>query len=130
VDKGRGDQTEGIILAHLLRLGKVVLLPFGNSQRYDLVIDEGGGRFTRAQCKTAWRHPGRLVFNACSVHARTGKKTGYVDHADVFLVYSHDTDKVYYIPVRDVGTTEVTLRLEPSKNNQTKNVRYAKDYEI
>jgi hypothetical protein len=38
--------------------------------------------------------------------------------------------KVYLIPVDEVGASHVTLRLIQSKNNQEKNVRRAKDYEL
>ena len=38
--------------------------------------------------------------------------------------------KVYLVPVDEVGTTRAHLRLEPSKNNQEKNVRWASDYEL
>ena len=37
---------------------------------------------------------------------------------------------VYVIAVDEVGASHVTLRLAPSKNNQEKNVRWAKDYEL
>ena len=39
--------------------------------------------------------------------------------------YSAELNKVYLVPVEDVGTTRAHLRLEPSKNNQEKNVRWA-----
>jgi PD-(D/E)XK endonuclease len=52
--KATSERSEGIVLGELMKLGKVVLFPFGNNQRYDLVIDEGDGRFVRVQVKTAW----------------------------------------------------------------------------
>jgi uncharacterized protein YqeY len=48
--KSLGEKTLAIILAQLLKQDKKVLLPFGDNQRYDLVIDEGG-QFIRARCK-------------------------------------------------------------------------------
>jgi hypothetical protein len=39
-------------------------------------------------------------------------------------------DKVYLIPVDQVGITRTHLRLAPPKNNQEKYVRWAKDYEL
>lgn len=50
--KSVGEITEGIVLAKMLRLGYVALIPFGNNQRYDLVVDKGDGAFIRGQCKT------------------------------------------------------------------------------
>lgn len=37
--KSIGERSEAMALAHFLQLGWVVLLPFGDNQRYDLVID-------------------------------------------------------------------------------------------
>ena len=48
----KGERSEAAILKALVSSGRVVLMPWGASQRYDFVIDEGGGRFTRVQCKS------------------------------------------------------------------------------
>ena len=50
--KDVGEISEGMVLAALLRARKIVLRPFGDNQRYDLVVDEDG-TFVRIQCKTA-----------------------------------------------------------------------------
>jgi hypothetical protein len=49
--KAVGEKTEAIILAELIRNDLVVLLPFGDNQRYDFVVDNHG-EFIRIQCKT------------------------------------------------------------------------------
>src|SRR6266851_7229049 len=48
----KGAQSEAAILYALVASGRTVLMPWGGSQRYDFVIDEGDGHFTRVQCKT------------------------------------------------------------------------------
>lgn len=104
-----GDRSEGQVLAALLKAGKVVLMPFGDNQRYDIVIDEKG-RFGRIQVKT-----GRLLKNGAirawttSSARRGGKRRGYVDEADYFAIYCPENDKVYMMPVRQVGQPRVTL---------------------
>ena len=52
----------------------------------------------------------------------------YRGQCDYFAVYCEQLNKVYLIPVDQVGTTRAHLRLVPAKNNQEKNVRWAKDY--
>ena len=37
--KAIGETTEAVILAHLVRRGDSVSLPFGNTQRYDMIVD-------------------------------------------------------------------------------------------
>lgn len=128
--KSTGEKTQAIILAHLVKNDKKVLLPFGDNQRYDMVIDEDG-EFIRAQCKTAWKRSDDVIaFNACSVDWYKRVRRSYLNEIDIFLVYSPDTNKVYQIPIDEISRTEIYLRLSPTRNGQTKGVRWAKDYEI
>ena len=41
---------------------------------------------------------------------------------------SPDTDAVYLVPITDVPDRGACLRVKPTKNNQAKGVRWAKDY--
>lgn len=127
--KAVGERSEGIVLAELMRLGCVVLLPFGNNQRYDLVIDENSN-FVRVQVKTAWFETGSVCFKVNSVNAFTGKRTGYVDAADVFMAYSPHTDCVYRVPVAECGTSAVSLRVDPMRTPRRYATRWACDYEL
>ena len=54
----------------------------------------------------------------------------FIGQADYFAVYVEQLDKVYLLMVDDVGLGHATLRLAPSKNNQEKNIRWAKDDEL
>ena len=132
----KGEITESIVLARLVQLGYECLLPWGYDHRYDIAIDDNG-KLVRIQCKTAryvekW---GCLEFNTAITYARVGGKPhvrkGYQGEADYFGVYSPDIGKIYLVPVGDVPTcSKAILRLHPTKNNQAKGVRWAKDYEI
>jgi hypothetical protein len=42
-------------------------------------------------------------------------------------VYCPDTDAVYLVPITDVPDRGACLRAKPTKNNQAKGVRWAKD---
>jgi hypothetical protein len=104
-------------------------MPFGDNQRYDLVVDKGDGAFERIQCKTARIKTGCVSFWACSANGFTYAKRGYAGEADVFMVYCPDNDKIYRVPVGDVGATSVRLRVAPAKSNFS-TIRWAKDYEV
>ncbi len=130
--KDKGNITEAIVLAELIKRGKKVLLPFGDNLRYDLLIDNEDETFTRVQCKTARLLPGETNIefaSSSSQYQRGGERHGYKNQADVFAVYSPDTDKIYWVPVNEVGPTSVSLRLKPSKKNFGY-IRWARDYEI
>jgi hypothetical protein len=128
--KSIGERSEAIILAEFLKAGYVVLLPFGDNQRYDMVIDING-TFLRVQCKTARlvRDGAALSVPTASTYAhRGGVRKDYRDTADLFAAYSPDTQQVYILPVAEVGASEVWLRLTPALNGQTKSVRFAADH--
>ena len=131
-----GDQTEAMVIARLVQAGKCVLLPFGENQRYDLVLDEGD-RFVRVQCKTGRVRNGAIRFNTCSSSYHHPSNQGmkfyqhnYVGQADLFGVYCPDNDRVYLVPVADVGVRQGFLRVDASRNNQSAGVRWARDYEV
>jgi hypothetical protein len=127
--KPTGSITEGIVLSALLRQGKTVLVPFGYNTRYDLLVDEGNGKFTKIQCKTGrlTKDKSCIMFDACSSNWK-GTKKNYIGEVDYFgVAYS---GKVYLFPV-GTHTSRVQLRLTPPKkldNNVV--INWAKDYEI
>ena len=108
-----------------------MLQPFGDNQRYDLVVEDGG-KFLRIQCKTGRVTPkGSLDFATCSSQAHRGRgRQDYRGQIELFGVYSPELDKVYLVPVDAVPITHASLRLRPSGNNQTTGTRWAKDYEL
>jgi len=131
-----GEITEAVAMAEFVKAGFPVLLPFGENQRYDMVI-EADGRFLRVQCKTARlirnasgaAGSNVLAFNATS-HDGHRARQSYRDQADVFAVYSPHTKQVYVLGVNEVGETTVWLRLTPAKNNQSVGVRYAEEHTL
>jgi len=44
-----GDCSQAYIMAKLLEIGYSVLTPFGDNQRYDLVIEDAEGQLWRVQ---------------------------------------------------------------------------------
>jgi len=129
-----GEISEAAIIARFLQLGYVVLTPYGGSQRYDLVIEDVEGQFWRVQCKTARiEDDGTVVAFDTANHNYALKNKQwrhYRGQCDYFAVYNEALNKVYLIPVDQVGTTGAVLRLAARKNNQAKNIFWAKDYEL
>jgi len=129
-----GDISEAAIIARFLQLGYVVLTPYGGNQRYDLVIEDAEGQFWRIQCKTGRIDEGSTAirFNTAirNVTGKNKQSRNYRGHCDYFAVYNEALNKVYLVPVDQVGTTSAALRLTTRKNNQEKNTLWAKDYEL
>jgi hypothetical protein len=132
--KAIGNATEAVVLAEFVKAGFKVLVPFGEDNRYDLVI-EAGDRFLRVQCKTAspcgWNGDRScLRFHGYSHRFAAGKFDGreaYRGQADLFAAYAPSTGQVYVLAVDEVPETDVWLRLAPARNGQHSGVRMAAD---
>src|SRR5262245_23409749 len=130
-----GAISQAKVMAALVEAGKVVLAPCVNVVRYDLVIEEQG-QFYRVQCKTGRLFRGAIYFRPHSLRAAK-RETGWVRrvidynvHVDYFGVYCPDNGGVYLVPIADTSLRCCSLRVTPAKNNQSKRVRWAKDYEV
>ena len=127
--KAVGERSEAMVLAALLKEGFPVLIPFGDNQRYDLVVETAQG-FIRVQVKTGGYRRGAVCFWSCSSEAHRGRsRRGYRGEAEVFGVYCPYLNRVYFVPVAAAPQRQVVLRVEPSGNRQAKNVRRAQEYE-
>jgi hypothetical protein len=131
-----GEISLSQVLAALVQMGKRVWLPFGDSNRSDLLIEEEDGRIIRVQSKTGRLVRGAIIFPASSMHApsRTGlaktMRRAYRGQVDMFGVYCPATRKVYLVPVADVCDNWGHLRVSQPLNNQRANIRWASDYEL
>ena len=141
---------ETAVLNRLVHLGYEVLLPWSQDLGYDLAYyieteERHFGFFThkesqlvRVQCKLAWlSKDGSCVLFNTSTASFGGpdvwkkKRSGYRGRADWFGAYSSDTGKVYMVSVWEAPDAgHMILRLSPTRNNQSKGVKWAKDYEI
>ena len=126
----KGNLSEAKIVAKLLELNKLVFKPVGEGYRYDLLIDNSDGTYTRVQCKTA-----RLNRSGCIIFAtgsrgghNKSKNKGYHNEADVFMIYSKHTDKVYLVPVENASKSSMMLRITKPKK-VIDNIKWADDYE-
>lgn len=122
-----GAQAELAVASALNNAGLLVLLPFFKAHsRVDLVYENSAGVLRRVQCKSAHQLNDNIAFYACS-HTG-GVERGYIGEVDEFGVYSPATGLVYMVPVEDVPGRFATLRLTPTRNNQSRRVRWAETY--
>ncbi len=129
----KGAIAEAAIITEAVKLGVVVLRPFPEGRRYDLVFDIDHELF-RVQCKWGRRKDGVIV-----VHTGTCRHTpkGYIrttygaDEIDAIAVYCGDTDECYWLPIAEVaGRSVVHLRLTPTANSQVIAIKYASEYTL
>jgi hypothetical protein len=122
------------VIAALTLQGKRILVPLGDYQRYDLVIEEEDGRFLRVQCKNGHLINGAIVFHCTSVDSRSvpGRcvRKKYAGQIEFFGVFCPENGKCYLIPADAVTGYYCYLRVDPPRNGQKTRIRWAKDYEL
>lgn len=126
--KWKGETAEAIVIAELLKREIPVSIPFGENQRYDLIMDLSG-KLYKVQVKSVRWLDGKVEVRKKSKGRRKGKaySKDYVGEIDFFLLYCYELDKVYML---EVNTKIDCLRVNPPKNNQKKGIHWAKDYEL
>jgi PD-(D/E)XK endonuclease len=127
--KQLGERSQAYIIARLLEVGYIVLTPYGDSSRYDPVIEDAENRFWRVQCKTAWvegEDNGYIKFATTSLrsHSMNGKvqysRAKYTGQIDFFAVYSHEQHKTCLIPANQATGNTMRLRLTYRRTTRRK----------
>ena len=104
-----GEHAEAFIVAKLMECRYIVLIPFGNSQRYDLVIEDNDCHFWRIQCKSGRYRGGAIIFDTSLVmneYRRNWERKSYRGEVDFFAVYSKDFGKVYLVSIDEGSDPE------------------------
>lgn len=128
--KDKGDKGTGNVIADLLSKGIQVCLPLSEHLPFDLIAVKQNGSLLKVSVKYRTLTKG-CVYVAFSssysdshgVHTKAVNK----DLIDLLAIYCPETKEVYYVTPSEFDKS-VTLRIEESKNNQTKGVNLAKDY--
>lgn len=128
--KDKGDKGIGNVIADLLSKGIQVCLPLSEHLPFDLIAVKQNGSLLKVSVKYRTLTKG-CVYVAFSssysdshgVHTKAVNK----DLIDLLAIYCPETKEVYYVTPSEFDKS-VTLRIEVSKNNQTKGVNLAKNY--
>ena len=130
-----GSLTELQCITRFYELGYPVSIPYGDSEKYDFIIDVNG-KLYRLQCKHANPHldaEGKVDY----IGIKTVWQSGYtrnnpiqrhkytLEDCDFFVTFWEG--KCYIIPVEECSN-EKRLRIIPPKNGQIKGINFLKDY--
>lgn len=129
----KGDITELEVLTYMTKLNYQISIPFGDKDRYDQIWDING-HLLRIQVKTSrfsQQNGDCIIFKCMSAKVKLNGNVEYKqytkDEIDYFATYWND--RCYLVPVEECGT-EKRLRFDHPKNNQTKGINFAIDYEV
>jgi PD-(D/E)XK endonuclease len=131
--KAKGDLAELKVATDLRARGYKIAFPYGEDWDFDLIVCRAGA-LERVQVKYARSDGAKLVVR-CRSHSLTNGRVRSTKRytatmIDWLAVYDNSTERVFYIPAADLGAgmSEMTLRLEPARNNQIRGVRPAARY--
>ena len=128
-----GNLTELQCATRLYELGCAVSIPFGNSEKYDLIIDIND-KLYKIQCK----HSSEYTDENGEVEYIKFKTTWPSHNANSWTQYKYKENEIdffatfyngecYLIPQSECSN-EKRLRIKVPKNNQTKGISFLKDY--
>jgi hypothetical protein len=129
----KGSIAEAAIVAAAVKLGVGVYRPVNEGLPCDLIFDIAG-RLLRVQCKWVVRR-GDVVVITCRTCRRTRngylRRTYTTDDVDAIAAYCPEIDACYLVPIDHFpGRPLISLRLQPTRNNQRTGVNWASDYEL
>ena len=131
--KKLGNLTELQCMTYLYGLGYSISVPFGNADKYDLVLDvndklykiqikhsseyvDMNGEAEYIKFKCTWQS------HNTQGYARTKYQTNEVDFFATFY-----NGQCYLVPVEECSTEKI-LRIRPPKNNQRKGISFLEEY--
>lgn len=128
--KAIGDETEARAITTLITAGYSISVPFGDNDKYNLVVDDDGDLY-RIQCKTAWTNkPETMRFNTHSQTTKNGRyhEQTYDGEVDAFFVYYPVNETFYWIDAADATEQKMELRFEARIDHPSMN--WAEAYEF
>jgi hypothetical protein len=128
--KSVGDETEAKALSTLVARDYSVSVPFGDNDKYDLVVDDGTDLY-KVQCKTGWSNkPDTFRFNTHTQTTKDGSyhEDTYQDSIDAFFVYYPGNGRFYWIDAGDATEQKMELRFESEIDHPS--INWAAEYEF
>ena len=107
--KLRGEWAELLFMTRAAEHGLRVIKPWGDSSRYDFVV-ETGGRFLRVQVKSTSNRRRKLY--ACAIQG-TARRPYTAAEIDFFAIYVIPADCWYIIPIEVASRVKYVIGLSP-----------------
>lgn len=117
------------VASKFVEAGHTIFKEFGDLSKTDLIVLLDDKVPIKVQAKSYATKKGVMHFSIEKAGPNYRFKYS-PDQVDLFVVYVPDKDEVVYITWKDLATntTTLNLRFDQAKNNQQKNVVWAKDF--
>lgn len=124
----KGDHAELRVQSLLKRYRWNVLVPFSESQKYDIVA-ERNGEFVRIQVKSSVYDDTSVTFPCyCSNSSKSGNNRTDYTEADIegFAVYNASIDTAFWVPVSEANKNTMAINMqEDSARNPVSEYQFA-----
>lgn len=124
-----GNLTELQCITGLYELGCDVSIPFGNSQKYDLIIDYNN-KLYKIQVKHAAEHDSDSFSFKTRWQGHNSK--GYTQRSytkqDIDFFATYFNGNIYLVPIEECSGAKKVIRFSPPKNGHIKRINFAEDY--
>lgn len=131
--KKLGNLTELQCMTYLYGLGYSISIPFGNADKYDLILDIDD-KLYKIQIKHSSEYVdlnGEIEYIKFKCTWQSHNTTGYSkkkyqeNEVDFFATFYNG--QCYLVPVSECSAEKI-LRIKPPKNNQRKGISFLEDY--
>ena len=118
----RGMKCELECALKLIEEGCIVSMPYGNTSRYDLLVDCGNNKYFRIQCKTAHQNEnGSYTINTSNQQfTATARKVKHYTKEQIDFICSIIENQLVVIPVEKIENCKSKIFRShnfPPKNN-------------
>lgn len=126
----KGDATEAAVIAELKQRNVPVSIPFGDNERYDIIIETPEGRPVRIQIKTAHYRDGILEIRGLSQHTNSegNQYKRYRGDVDYFIGYNNELENIYLLS-EEMVRSRISLRVDEPEQIHG-NINWAEEYEF
>lgn len=105
-----------------IEAGFIVSIPYGNTSRYDLLVDGGNNKYFRIQCKAASQNQNGsyIIYTANQQVTTTKKNIKHYNKQQIDFICSIIENKLVVVPVDLIKNTKSKIfrsRNHPPKNN-------------
>ena len=129
-----GDIGESMAQMKFIKENCIVSKPVSNNAKYDLIV-EINQKLYRVQVKTTqFIKNGKMEFATKTTNYSNGNwiSNSYsTNEVDLFFLYCVENDWCgLFIPEENNIPQNLSIRIDPPKNNQTKGIRLINDYDF
>jgi hypothetical protein len=116
----KGDLSEAAVITEFVRREISVSRPFGDDERYDVVVETPEGDLLRVRIETGRLVDGTVEFHGTSQHTNSTGNTyeGYDGDVDYFAVYVHGTGTTYLVAENEFDRSRESVSRHPTSTTR------------